>query len=82
MSELRQDIEAFNSMREDLELDHFGKWVVFYSEKLDGIFGSFEEAANVAVERYGRGPYLIKQVGAPPITLPASVLYRPQYGED
>jgi hypothetical protein len=38
-----------------------------YRAGLLGAFPSFEEAANVAVREFGRGPYLIGQVGAAPI---------------
>jgi hypothetical protein len=51
------------------------------SVRLEGRFESFDEAAKTAVHRFGRGPYLIRQVGAGPITLPASVMYRPVYAD-
>jgi len=51
----------------------------FSNEKFVGDFESFEDAAAEAVSRFGRGPYLIREVGAAPMTLPASVLYRPVY---
>ena len=41
--------------------------------ELVGLFDTFEEAAPCAVEKFGRGPYLIRRVGAPPVTLPASI---------
>lgn len=47
-----------------------------HDERLIGSFNSFEAAAEVAIEQFGRGPCLIRQVGAPPLTLPASLLYR------
>jgi hypothetical protein len=31
-------------------------------------------------DQFGSGPYLIRQVGAPPVTLPASVVYNLAYG--
>ena len=82
MSGLRKEIAAYEDMRDDLELEHFGKWVVVHDEKQVGIYDSFEEAADDAVQRFGRGPYLIRRIGAPPMTLPASVLYRPVYGNN
>ena len=77
MSLLRQEIAAYEGRRNELEIDHHGKWVVFHDEDLAGVYDSFEEAAEQAVARFGRGPYLIREVGSPPVTLPASVLYRP-----
>jgi hypothetical protein len=34
------------------------------------------------VGKFGAGPYLIRQIGAPPVTLPASVMYHPAHGQD
>lgn len=76
MTTLSSQISAYEKMRTVLETDYFGKWVVFHDGALSGDYDSFEEAADDAVRRFGRGPYLIRQVGAPPTTLPASVLYR------
>lgn len=76
MSTLTQEITAYEGKRNELEADHPGKWVVFHDQDLVGVYDSFEEAATDAVQRFGHGPYLIREVGAPPITLPASVLYR------
>ena len=77
MSTLTKEISAYECMQRTLEIDHFGKWVVVHKKKLAGIYDSFESAAEEAVERFGSGPYLIREVGAAPITLPASVLYQP-----
>ncbi len=77
MSTLTEEISAYEEMQRTLEGDHFGKWVVIHDKELTGVYDSFELAAETAVERFGSGPYLIREVGAPPVTLPASVLYRP-----
>ena len=81
MGVLSREIAAYEGMRDWLETDYFGKWVVVYDEELVGTYETFSDAAHVAVRRFGRGPYLIRQIGAPPITLPASIQYRPVYGE-
>ena len=73
---LDREIAAFNAMRDDLERDHLYEWVVFHDEQLINTYEDFQDAAAEAVRRFGRGPYLIRQVGAPPLTLPASVMYR------
>jgi len=54
--------------------------VLFHDESFVAVYDFFEDAAEDAVRRFGRGPYLIRQVGAPPVTLPASVMYQPVYG--
>ena len=77
MTDLETEIAAFEARREELEKHHASKWVVFQGDKFIGAFDSFDAAAAEAVRLYGSGPYLIRQVGAPPVTLPASVMYRP-----
>ena len=82
MTTLSSQISAYEEMRDVLESDYFGRWVVFYDGELVETYESFEEAAEDAVSRFGRGPYLIRQIGEPPATLPASVLYRPISAND
>ena len=40
--------------------------------ELVGLYDTFDAAAADAVKRFGSGPYLMRQIGAPPVTLPAS----------
>ena len=77
MANLETEIAAFDKMQAELESHHKGKWVVFHGGELINTFDSFEVAASEAVARFGRGPYLIRQVGAPDFVLPASVVYHP-----
>jgi hypothetical protein len=78
MSELDKEIAVYDMMRANLENHHMGQWVLIFGGELIAVFPSFDEAAGDAVTRYGRGPYLIRQIGAPPITMPASVMYNLQ----
>ncbi len=75
MSDIDREITAYESIRKDLEAQHMGQWVLLHDQKLIGVYDSFQVAAENAVRRFGRGPYLIRQVGAPPVILPASVMY-------
>jgi hypothetical protein len=79
MAEIDTEIIAYEKMREKLETEHMGKWVLLHQEKLINIYDSFDAAAEDAVRQFGRGPYLIRQIGAPPVTLPASVMYPRTY---
>lgn len=81
MTTLKKEIAAYEKMRSDLETEHLGEWVLVHDEKLIGTYESFAATADEAVQRFGRGPYLIREIGAPPTTLPASVLYRPVHVE-
>ncbi len=80
MAELKQEIAAYEAMQADLESASLGKWALVHDSKLEGVFDSFELAAGTAVKKFGRGPYLIRQIGSASITLPASVMYRPDHG--
>ena len=73
---LTENITAYEKLQSVLEADKLGKWVIFYDGTLEGEFDDFPEAIEFAVERWGRGPYLIREVGRPPFTVPASVQYR------
>lgn len=75
-SSLDREIETFNRLKPDLEQHHMGKFVVIKDTDLVGAFDTFDAAGGEAVRRFGRGPYLIRQVGALPPALPASVLFR------
>lgn len=74
MATLEREIEAYEGMREDLERDYFSKWIVVYGGEVVGTFDDSSESVQFAAENYGRGPYLIRQVGVPPAHLPASAL--------
>ena len=79
---LSKEIAAYERIRDALETDHFGRWVVFHDGRLVNTYESFEQAAEDAVRQFGRGPYLIRQVGAPPVSLRAPTLYRPVSAND
>ena len=76
MTALSDEIAAYERMRNGLETDHFGEWVLVHNETLIGTYESFELAADDAIERFGKGPYLIRQIGVPNPAIPASLLYR------
>jgi hypothetical protein len=69
------EIAAYEALQSEFEDKYMGKWVLLRGGKLIGVFDSFEVAAQDAIQKFGRGPYLIRQVGASSITLPASVVW-------
>ena len=79
---LSEQIATYEEMRTFLETDHLGKWVVVHGQRLIDTYDTFQNAAQDAIRRFGRGPYLIRQVGAPPARLPASILYRPIHADN
>ena len=79
MPVIDDEISAYEAMRQNLEATEIGKWALVHHGELIGIYDSFESAAGEAVRQFGRGPYLIRQVGAPPVVLPASLMYHPDH---
>ena len=80
MAEINTEIAAYEAMEDSLKRDHMGKWAVVRHSELVGIFDSFESAAAEAVRKFGGGPYLIRQIGAPPVSIPASLMYHVERG--
>lgn len=79
---INDEISAYEEMRPKLEADHMGKWALVHNRELISLFDSFEDAAEQAVKQFGRGPFLIRQIGAGPMTLPASLMCNPMYGSN
>lgn len=80
MTVLRDDIATFERMRAGLEAEHHGKWAVFHKGRFEAVFADFEDAAAAAVERFGLGPCLIRQIGAPAaIQLPGGMIFTPAH---
>jgi hypothetical protein len=79
MGVLKDDIAAFDRMRKELEARNLKEWVVFYHGQFEGVFPDFESAAESAVDRFDRGPYLIRQIGAGPIQLPGGMIFQPAH---
>ena len=72
---IQDELDAFQTMKTDLEAKYMGRWVLVYQRRLVAVFDSFEQAAAEAVNKFGVGPYLIRQVGAAPPRLPVSVMF-------
>ena len=68
--ELDRQAECYAASLEEMEAKHMGKWVVFHDEKFVGAYDSLEEAEIDAYRQFGDDPYMTRQVGAPPVSLP------------
>ncbi|MCY4100305.1 MAG: hypothetical protein OXF46_05230, partial [Rhodobacteraceae bacterium] len=66
MSNLTEEIKAYEEKRRELERDHFGKWVIVHDKVIIGFYETFQDVATEAVDRFGAGPYLIREIGAGP----------------
>ncbi len=65
------EIALFEARKHELESTQWGKFVVIRGNEVLGAFDTLEIAGYAAAQKYGAGPYLIRQVGAPPWRLPA-----------
>lgn len=63
MKVLEREIQAYAKLRDQLEAESWGQWAVVYGDELIGVYELFEDAAQVAGERFGRGPCLIREIG-------------------
>ncbi|HEY2658844.1 MAG TPA: hypothetical protein VGI79_03925 [Caulobacteraceae bacterium] len=79
MTALHDDIAAYDQARLELEAKHHGEWAVFHSGGFVGVYPEFETAASEAVERFGVGPYLIRQIGVEAIQLSSAMVFRPAH---
>ena len=82
MAVLEREYAVFNRMKEQLKDEHHLEWVVIHEDEFIGVFKSLNEAADAAVRRFGRGPCLIEQVGAPPVTVPTTFRVLPTDADD
>lgn len=64
MGGLQTEIALYEELRVGLEEEAFGKWVLIHGKEKNGIFDTFQDAAVEAGFRFGRGPYLIRRIGA------------------
>ena len=81
MGVLDKEIAAYTKVRDHLEANHIDEWAVVYGNELIGTYDTLEDAAHEAIARFGRGPYLIRQVGAPPKTLHIPFVSIPRYAD-
>jgi len=81
MADLNKEIAAYEKIQTSLEAKHMGKWAIIHDGALVTTHDSFEAAADYAVEKFGRGPFLIRRVGASPMILPVTVMFRRNNGK-
>ena len=56
MTTLTEDIAAYEEIRAEVELDHFGEWVVVHNGALTGTYESFDAAAPRGCQEVWTGP--------------------------
>lgn len=80
MSVLASEIAAYEAIRHELEAAHDKSWAVVHGGVLQGVFADFQDAAALAIDRYGSAPCLIRQIGANgPVQLPGGMMFTPSH---
>lgn len=76
LATLDENIEAYERRRDEMEARYRDQWVVFVDREFVEAFDDFQEAAMMAIRRWGKGPYLIRLVGEEPRVIPMSLISR------
>ena len=63
------NLAAYEEQRADLELESFGRWVLFHNGQLVNVYDDYEFAAESAQRRFSEAPYLLRQIGEDSLTL-------------
>ncbi len=83
VASLKENIKSYETSLTEMKKHYMGKFVVFYDGKFIESFDTADSAGKAAIERYGGGPYLIRQVGAPTsYRMPTSVMYQPIHADN
>lgn len=70
MSKLDAEIAAYDAMRSTLEREHAGAFALVHGDVLVGVFTSESDAYRSGLERFASEPFLIREIGERPHTMP------------
>ena len=76
--EVQTNRNAYQAVQEQMELDHFGKYVLMHNGEVDGIYDTSSDAYAVGCEKFGLGKFTTELVGQKPIHLGIFTLCIPQ----
>ncbi len=62
LATLEENMGVYDEMRERLEAQNMGEWVLIYDKQLIGTYEDLQEVASVAASRFGNGSYHIKRI--------------------
>lgn len=77
---LKTELAAYDGMRAELEAQYTDEWVIVHGDELAGVDANFQDAARDARQRFGYGPYLIRQVAPTDWLEYAKDFWRRRYG--
>ena len=76
MERLERENATYERLRPSLEAEHHSEWALIRGETYFGAFPTFDDALREAARRFGRGPFLIREIGAPLLRFPGTVIHR------
>ena len=68
-SQFEVNRDAYESMRERLEAEHFGRVALLHDGELVALYNDSGDAYEIGCEKYGLGGFSIEKIGEPPISL-------------
>jgi len=72
---LERELATLEKERNRLKREHAGKFVLIHGGEVIGTYDDFDKAADEGIRLFGREPFLIRQVGAKPVEIPAALVY-------
>lgn len=68
-SQLQKNWEAFNEIKNDLEVDNIGRTALLHDGKLVAIYNDSGDAYAIGCERFGLGNFTVETFGSEPKSL-------------
>ena len=65
----KKNLEAYNTIRELMEEQHWGKTVLLYDGQVIAIYNDAGDAYSIACEKFVPGYFSLHRVGARPVDL-------------
>ena len=65
----KKNLEAYNSVKKDMEERHWGKTVLLHDGKVIAIYNDGGDAYSIACEKFVPGYFSLQRVGARPVDL-------------
>lgn len=72
---LEKEIATFEREKGRLQTEHPGKFVLVHGDEVIDTFDTFDAAASDGLRRFGKGPFLIREVGRENLDISAAVVY-------
>ena len=69
IAELKKNQEAYESIKVEMEAEHWGRTVLLHDGKVVSIYNDEGDAYDIGCEKFGEGRFSIHLVGERPVNL-------------